>query len=70
MEEVWLLWFKIFSIKRLKVVVLIIKSNKTNNCLKNCTKQLLKKLKRRVYSSFKDNIWGIDLADLQLISNL
>ena len=24
--------------------------------------------KRQVYSSFKDNIWGVDLADMQLIS--
>ena len=24
--------------------------------------------KRKVYSSFKDNIWGVDLADMQLIS--
>ena len=24
--------------------------------------------KRKVYSSFKDNIWGIDFADMQLIS--
>ena len=24
--------------------------------------------KRRVYSTFKDNIWGIDLADMQLLS--
>ena len=24
--------------------------------------------KRKVYSSFKDNIWGVDLADTQLIS--
>ena len=24
--------------------------------------------KRKVYSSLKDNIWGVDLADLQLIS--
>ena len=23
---------------------------------------------KKVYSSFKDNIWGIDLADMQLIS--
>ena len=28
-----------------------------------------KNLKRRVYSSFKDNIWGADLADIELISN-
>ena len=26
--------------------------------------------KRTVYSEFKDNIWGADLADMQLISNL
>ena len=31
-------------------------------------KSVIKKLKkRRVYSSFKDNIWGADLADMQLI---
>ena len=24
--------------------------------------------KRRIYSSYKDNIWGADLADMQLIS--
>ena len=24
--------------------------------------------KRKVYSSFKDNIWGVDLADMSLIS--
>ena len=24
--------------------------------------------KRKVYSTFKDNIWGADLADMQLIS--
>ena len=29
----------------------------------------IKKFKRRkVYSSFKDNIWGVDLADMSLIS--
>ena len=27
-----------------------------------------KKKKRKVYSAFKDNIWGADLADVQLIS--
>ena len=24
--------------------------------------------KRKVYSSFKDNIWGVDLADMQLLN--
>ena len=32
-------------------------------------KPIIRKLKeRRVYSSFKNNIWGADLADMQLIS--
>ena len=30
--------------------------------------QLLGDLKKKVYSSFKDNIWDVDLADMQLIS--
>ena len=37
--------------------------------MKNFVNQLLKKFKKRkVYSSFRDNIWGADLADVQLIS--
>ena len=32
-------------------------------------KPIIRKIKRRtVYSGFKDNIWGADLADMQLIS--
>ena len=32
-------------------------------------KPIIKNFKRRkVYSSFKDNIWGVDLADMSLIS--
>ena len=32
-------------------------------------KPVIRKFKRRgVYSSFKDNIWGVNLADMQLIS--
>ena len=32
-------------------------------------KPIIRKFKkRRVFSSFKDNIWGADLADMQLIS--
>ena len=35
----------------------------------NFINQLLGNLKKRkVYSSFKDNIWGVDLPDMQLIS--
>ena len=32
-------------------------------------KPIIRKFKKRkVYSSFKDNIWGVDLTDMQLIS--
>ena len=31
-------------------------------------KPINRKLKKKVYSSFKDNIWAADLADMQLIS--
>ena len=32
-------------------------------------KSVIRKFKRRrVYSSLKDNIWGVDLVDMQLIS--
>ena len=35
----------------------------------NYINQLLENFKKRkVYSSFKDNIWGVDLADMQLLS--
>ena len=35
----------------------------------NYINQLLENLKKRkVYSSLKDNIWGVDLADIQLLS--
>ena len=37
---------------------------------KELHKPIIRKFKKRkVYSSFKDNIWGVDLADMQLISN-
>ena len=29
---------------------------------------LLENLIKKVYSSFKDNIWGVDLADMQSLS--
>ena len=34
-------------------------------------KPIIKKLKKRkVYSSFRDNIWGADLADMQLLNKV
>ena len=29
---------------------------------------VIRKLKKKVYSQFKDNIWGVDLADMQSLS--
>ena len=35
----------------------------------NFINQLLENLKeRKVHSSFRDNIWGVDLVDMQLLS--
>ena len=42
--------------------------NKIYNQQMNFINQLLENLKKKVYSGFKDNIWGTDLADMQLIS--
>ena len=50
-----------------KEVVLKMKFKKMNNYLTNFINQLLGSL-RKVYYSFKGNIWGVDLADMQLIN--
>ena len=60
-------WFTSFLIKNILEVVLQMKLDKINNLQMNFINQSSGK-KRKVYSSFKDNIWGADLADMQLIS--
>ena len=47
-----------------------ISANEPNDQLANeLHKPIIKKFKKRkVYSSFKDNIWGVDLADMQSLS--
>ena len=47
-----------------------ITTNEFNYQLANeLRKPVIKKLKKRkVYSSFKDNIWGVDLANMQSLS--
>ena len=46
-------------------------TNESNYHLANeLHKPIIKKTKKRkVYSSFKDNIWGVDLADMLSLSN-
>ena len=45
-------------------------TNEVNYQLANeLHKPIIRKFKKRkVYSSFKDNIWGVDLADMQSLS--
>ena len=45
-------------------------NNESNYQLANeLHKPIIRKFKKRkVYSSFKDNIWGVDLADMQSLS--
>ena len=47
-----------------------ISTNEFNYQLANeLRKPIIKKFnQRKVYSSFKDNIWGVDLADMQSLS--
>ena len=45
-----------------------IKSTSNQQLVNKLHKPFIRKFKkRRVYSSFKDNIWGVDLADMQSI---
>ena len=47
----------------------IIKSIPNQQLADELHKSIIRKFKKRiVYSSFKYNIWGVDLADVQLIS--
>ena len=46
-----------------------IKSMSNQQLSNKLHKPIIRKFnKRKVYSSFKDNIWGADLADMQLIT--
>ena len=47
-----------------------IKSMPNQQLVNELYKPIIRKFeKRKVYSSLKDNIWGVDLADMQLIKN-
>ena len=67
-KEDCLQWYASSLIKNLLAVVQIL-CQFSYNLEMNIISQLLKNFKKgRVYSLFKDNIWGVDLADIQLIS--
>ena len=68
-NRVLLQWFINFLTKKLLAAVLKMKILLAMNQRKNYINQLLENLKKRkVQSPFIDNIWGTDLADMQLIS--
>ena len=60
--------YKFFD-KKLKGSGVNISSEFNEQSAKELHKHIIRNLKKRtVYSGFKDNIWGADLADMQLIS--
>ena len=66
-KEDWLLWFIYFLIK--KTAGSRVKSMPQNRKLSEKRhKPIIRKFFKKVYSSFKENIWGADLADIQSIS--
>ena len=67
-KEDYVLWFIIFLTK--KTVGSGIKSMPQNEQLhEELHKLIIRTFKKiKVYSTFKDNIWGTDLADTKLIS--
>ena len=66
-KEDLLLWFNEFFDKKSTGYGI---ANEPNYQLANeIHKPIIRKLKKRtVYSRFKDNIWGAELADMQIIS--
>ena len=68
-KEDWLLQFINVLIKKAKRSGIANNSKQNIQLAKELHKTIIKNFKKRnVYSGFKDNIWGADLADLQLIS--
>ena len=67
-KEVLLQWLINFLIRSQQVVLLKMKLSQ-KKLAEELHKTIIRKFeKRKVHSSFKDNIWGADLADMQLIS--
>ena len=68
-KEPWLQWSINFSIKKTKGTDIKNEIKENGQLANKLHKPILGKFKKRkVYSSFKGNVWGVDLADMQLIS--
>ena len=65
----WFVIFFFFLIKKLLVEQLKNENVSNKELAKELHKPIIKKFKKRkVHSSFIDNIWGTDLADMLLLS--
>ena len=76
-KEDQLLWFIFFFDKKSTGSGIVNNNNDNNNnevkqniqLAEELHKSIIRKFeKRKVFSGFRDNIWGADLADMQLIS--
>ena len=68
-KEGLLLWFIIFFDKKSKGSGVNIEVKHNEQIAKELQKPIIRNFKKRtVYSEFRDDIWGADLADMQLIS--
>ena len=65
-KEVLLLWIIRFFDKKSSDSAVAMLQNE--QLAEELHEPIVKKFFLKVYSSFKDNIWGADLADMQLIS--
>ena len=64
-------WSTNFLMKRLLVAVLTMRIFQNKELPEELHKPINRKFKKRkVHSSFIDNIWGADLADMQLIRKI
>ena len=61
-KEYWLQWFTSFFDKTARVSGVVAEPNY------QLSNELHRQIIRKVYSSFRDNIWGVDLADMQSLS--
>ena len=70
-KAVSLLWFISFLIQKSSGSGVNNKIKQYQQLENELHQPIIKKFKRRkVYSLFKDNIWGVNLADMQLICKL
>ena len=66
---VLLQWFIIFLIKKTFVSAIKMQNISNKELVEESKKPITIKFnKRKVHSPFKDNIWGVDLADMQQIN--